>query len=173
MLMVASGDSAQYEQNLIDAGAPQWLSSTISKIPSLALNFRIWLLVVIVLLVIAFIDWKFPHKFPRRLRRVKLSSKQKAAIKKSLKNASAISIQILQTKNLVEKNDMSEEMLAKIDSLRHDFVSMTSGRFSEIGLKFCRHAEQIYRVGQYNTTDYKKMSNTKDKLISIGSRITD
>jgi len=157
--MIASGDSAQYEQNLIDAGASNLLASTVSKIPNVALNFRVWLLAVVVLLSVGIIDWKFPHLFPKKIRRMRFSDEQKGQLPAILKDASDILSKVFSCPNLIEKNKSSKTMLAKVSKLRSTASALPSGNLSFSILDYCKYSDRVWTMGRYDTKDFKKWKN--------------
>ena len=173
MLMVANGDDTQFKQNLLNSGSPEWFANLMSIIPKYSMNFWIWLLVVGVFCVVIIIDWKFPHLFPKRFRRVGFSKEQKAGLPALLKDVSDILTEVLHCPNMSEKNKSAKSMLGKVTKLRSKTSSLPSGNLSFSILDYCKYSDRVWTMGRYDIKDLKKMEKIRDRIAKMVSRYTD
>ena len=173
MLMIASGDASNAYQNLKEAGTPDLLANLMSKAPYIALNFWVWAFSIAGLAIVGYIDWKHPHIFPKKVRRLQLTRTEKQNIRELVSDISEIQSEILNFWNLQEKNKSAPQILKRVNSVRSRAIEMRSGNLSRLAISFCRHAERVYQLGRYHIKDRAKMERTTDRISLLAARITD
>jgi len=171
--MISSGDAQNAYENLIKAGTPEFLAKLMSKAPYLALNFKVWLFALFCLVCVGFVDWKYPHLFPKKFRRVRLSDTQKKELPVILENVSEILSDWRKCPNLSEKNDLSCGMLGKISTLRTKASSLPSGNLSFAILDYCKYSGRVWTRGKNDMRDLRKMEMLGHKIAKLVTRYTD